>query len=94
MPAVDKSDFKSHQYWKKHCDQVRRARDIAVFTYLNKHPMALKVKEYPEADKKILQMMHLSKLRTFILETGIDPSLAESKYGLAQTYTISEIVAI
>lgn len=44
--------------------------------------MALKAKQYPAEDKKILQMMTLSKLRTFILETGMDPSLAKSKYGL------------
>jgi hypothetical protein len=54
----------------------------------------LKVKDYPAEDKKALQMMNLTQLRTFILDTAMDKSLASSKYELAQEYTISEIVAI
>ena len=94
MPVVPKGVIKSEKYWKDHCAQVKRTRDIELYQYLNKHPYALKVKDYPAEDKKALQMMNLTRLRTFILDTAMDKSLASSKYELAQEYTISEIVAI
>lgn len=94
MSVVPKGVFKSEAYWKKHCDKVRRDRDISVYTYLGKHEIAQKVKQFPAEDKKLIQMMNLTKLRTFILSTAISPELAETEYKVAQVYSIPEIVGI
>jgi hypothetical protein len=91
---VPKGVLKSEAYWKNHCEKIRNDRDLSISTFLKSHPISILVKTYPSTDKKILQMMHLSELRTYILKTAINPSAATMDYKLTKKYTISQILGI
>ena len=69
--------FRSEKEWQLRCAEVRFERDGRITQYFENSAYSKTAKDFPSEDKKKLQKLNVTQLRSYILSSQFDIKLTQ-----------------